>query len=956
MNSTVVDQIRELLERQDGISSEAMSPLAQAYSAEVSQVNDRLTACIALLRKGLRSEAIQQANLRPNLIDWCAQLDFPEVEEWCEILQFLQVPVPRALNRDAVRQLQDSLIEEQPLEEVLRQHRRLAIAKAPLAWRLKVLRRIAAIDSTNTVWGQDIETWEKARLGELTNEVDAAVKEGSHGHCMALTKELSARDWRIQPPVELVKTVQNAANRLEYARQSKLLAAIAGKLNDAFCSHDQPACRIERDAFQSLTAEMKAPPSLEIKELAEPALLWLEQIDSELLAYEGHLQAVADLEAALEGKSNILSINRTYAAATRSGEELEPSLERRYRAVLGELQLRARRGMVLRVVGVVAATLLAAIAFGAWQWRSLRDRDVHASVLALQTMLDEGKLSEAQQYLDGLKTSKPAIAASTQLVAIESDLSGLQATEAERLTNFESYIEQADNESPRMIDLSTLLKAEGIAKGENEKAQVQRIRRRRAEYDRSTESEQFTVLKGEVEKLTRQLDHLEARNLSELSDNAFDKPLQDIEALRTTYSQAGSNGFKLIDVLQARATSLRSAMREASSTDLKVTSATNQVRQARSLEALHQALESFAASAPNSPMGSDFAAAAKEHEIWLKVTQWNEFTDDLASYLADKTAERAADMLAKLDAIEHAFASNPILAHYPGMRKQFEAMRDRPSILDGLQSSLSNDIRSKLVTLIAAPSKNGELMRFYSYHQYIDGQRLNISQSTSIGLETVTAGDGTVERTALFGKVQIQENPKQIFDDLTARLRVGRKEVLETWEKVLLNSIASTLKHPDLDHRIKEVLIARILRAAVDGSPFLATGLEQSLELLDLRVSRQTNWFIPAIPKSELDGELSHLAGEFSLSYRSLSHVDDSLKMLANSKLDWVGTIQRDQANETIAWLWKTPAQDGRLYIVRGGTVAPALVRVGQVVARQSTLDKPSSDLLLGRPLFFLRD
>lgn len=956
MNSAVVDQIRELLERQDGISSEAMSPLAQAYSAEVSQVNDRLTACIALLRKGLRSEAIQQANLRPNLIDWCAQLDFPEVDEWCEILLFLQVQVPRTLNRDAVRQLQDSLIEEQPLEELLRQHRRLAIAKAPLAWRLKVLRRIAAIDSTNAVWGQDVETWEKARLGELTNEVDAAVKEGNHGHCMALSKELSARDWRIQPPAELIKTAQDAAGRLEYARQLNLLETIAGKLNDAFCSQDQATCRFEREAYQSLAAEMKAPPSQEINELAEPALLWLEQIDSELLAHESHLQAVADLESALEGKPAILSINRAYAAATRSGEELEPALERRYRSVLGELQLRARRRMVFRVVGIVAATLLAAIAFGAWQWRSLRDRDINVSALALQTMLDEGKLSEAQQYLDGLKTSKPGIAASTRLAAIESDLSGLQATESERLASFESYIEQADNEAPKMIDLSTLLKAEGIAKGENEKARVQRIRRRRADYDRTVANDQLVLLKGEVEKFTQQLDELEARKLSALPDNAFDKPLTDIEALRTTYSQAGANGFKLIDVLQARASSLRSAMREANSMERRVTSATNQVRQARNLEALYQALESFAVTAPNAPVGSDFAAAAKEHNLWLKVTQWNDFTDDLASYLADETPERAAEMLIKLDAMEQAFSSNPILARYPGMRKQFEAMRDRPSILDGLQDSLSNDIRSKLVTLRAAASKNGNLMRFFAYHQYIDGQRLNILQSTSTGLETVTAGDGTVERTALFGKVQIQEDPKQIFDDLTARLRVGRKNVLEDWEGALLNLIATTLKHPDLDHRIKEVLIARILRAAVDGSPFLASSLEQNLELLELRVSRQTGWFTPAIPRSELDGELSQLAGEFSLSYRSLSHVNDDLRMMANSKLDWVGTIQRDSGGITMAWLVKTPARDGRLYVVRDGTVAPALVQVGRVAARQSALDKSSSDLLLGRPLFFLPD
>lgn len=956
MSSTVVDQIRELLERQDGISSESMSPLAQAYGAEVTLVNDRLAACVALLRKGLRSEAIQQANLRPNLIEWCAQLDFPEVEEWCEILQFLQVQLPRTLNRDAVRQLQDSLIEEQPLEEVLRQHRRLAIAKAPLAWRLKILKRIAAIDSANAVWVQDVETWEKARLGELTNEVDAAVKEGNHDGCMTLAKELTARDWRIQPPLELVKTVRDAANRLEHSRQSKQLKIIAGKLNDAFCSQDQAASRAERDAFQSLTAEMKSPPSREITELAEPALLWLEHLDGEVLAHETHLQALADLESSLEGAPTILSINRAYAAATRSGEGLDGRLEGRYRAVLSELQLRARRHTVFRVAGILAVTLLAAIAFGFWQWRSLRDRDIDVSAVALQTMLDEGKLTEAKQYLDGLKLSKPAIAASTRLTAIESDLGGLQAAEDERLASFESYVTQADNDSAELIDLSFVIKAEELAKGESEKARVQRIRRRRAEYDRARESDQLMALKGAAGLITQQLDLLEAQSLSELAENTLDKPLQEIDALRSTYAHAGGNGFKLIDVLHARASSLRSAMRAAITSERNMASATNQIRQSRTLEALHQSLESFFTNAPHSPLASDYAAAAKERDLWLKVDQWNGFTDELASYLSEKTPERAAEMLIKLDAIEATFASNPVLAMYPGIRKQFEKSRDLISILSGLEDSLRNDIRSKLITLKAATSRNGQALRFFAYHQYIGSKLVDISRLTNIGLETVTAGDGTVERTTLIGRVEVQQNPKQVFDDLTARLRVGRNNVLANWEGVFLNLIATTLKDPELDHRVKEVLIARLLRAAVDGSTFLDDMLEQDLELLELRVIRQEDWFSPALPKSELDEELAHLASDFSRAYRSLSSVDDDLKVMSNRKLEWVGTIQHDSAGKPMAWLMKAPVRNGQLFVVREVANAATLVQVGQIVDQQSNLKESNSDLLVGRPLFFLLD
>ncbi len=210
MSSAVVDRIREALNRQDGISAETMSALAVSYGMEVETVNERLGVCVGLLRKGLRSEAIQQANIRPSLVDWCAKLDSPEIEEWYEILQFLQVKLPRSLNRDWARQLQEALIEEQPLEQVLRQHRRLAIAKAPLAWRLKVLRRIASIDAANPVWQEDIESWEKARLREVGAELDRAVKEQNFEAVSAISAELSSNEWRIPPSAEFVKSAQQA--------------------------------------------------------------------------------------------------------------------------------------------------------------------------------------------------------------------------------------------------------------------------------------------------------------------------------------------------------------------------------------------------------------------------------------------------------------------------------------------------------------------------------------------------------------------------------------------------------------------------------------------------------------------------------------------------------------------------------------------------------------------------
>ena len=172
---TISDQIRKQLEQPDGLTVEALEPLANAYGQETAQVNARLAECTHLLRKGLRSEAIQRAFMKPNLLDWSASLDFSEFDDWLSILQFYGIAVPTLLNRDAAQELQEAIVEEQPLEELLRQHRRLAIAKAPLAWRLKVLRRLGEVDSANIVWREDQEQWETIRLKQIPSELKAAV-------------------------------------------------------------------------------------------------------------------------------------------------------------------------------------------------------------------------------------------------------------------------------------------------------------------------------------------------------------------------------------------------------------------------------------------------------------------------------------------------------------------------------------------------------------------------------------------------------------------------------------------------------------------------------------------------------------------------------------------------------------------------------------------------------------
>ncbi len=960
MSISVVDRIRELMERQDGVSGESMEPLAMAYGLEVGQVNDRLAVCVNLLRKGLRSEAIQQASMRPNLIEWCARLDFPEIEDWSEILQFFQVPLPRALNRDAVRQLQEALVEEQPLEELLRQHRRMAIGKAPIAWRLRILRRIAQVDSANPVWTEDVEVWEKARLREIPAELEAAIKADNAEVCRALAKELSSKTWRIQPPADLVKDARAASNQLEYASQSAELCVIAAAMSDAFCASDEAQCREQRSLWLALVEEMKKPPQPDVLELAEPSLLWLEQQDAAIIEEESRLQAIADLEVAIDRSESILSLQKAYSSATRFNEPLDLKLESRYRSILSELQLRGKRRAVLRVASVVAVAVLGLIAFGVWQWRSIREREVQTAVTALNQLLEGNKLTEAQEYMDGLVTSKPHVAESAAVRAIASDLAGRAQTEAERIANFAKYVEQADNEDPSLIDLSILLNAEKLASTEPEKGVVFRVRQKREVHDRAVENQQFQELRVELTRLTQDVDRLESKDLVELPDASLERALQLIDELRRKFPKAGSGGTVLIDALHKRTSSLRASVRQAMVARESEFNALKLVREASSLQSLEQALGNFGFQAPKSPLANEFAEVSNESKYWKRVAEWNEFTDAVAAYLRTHDAEVVPGLLSKLTELEQSIASNPVLDSVPTLKSSFEKIVQRGEILDKLVAELDKDIRSSLFTL-EAPTRSGLApMRFFAYSSYVNDRKNKdrLQSQGGKGIEVLSADDGTVATENLTGTVAIREDPQKFYNELLGSLRLQRRDYLNKWEERFLDQVKIIFKRQDLDQSVKEHLLLQLLRSASEGSLLMSDRLKDGLVFLAQRETKnRASWFERAPFTAQLESVVTErINPSLSRTLKDLQSIDVPFQTIVAGKLHWIGTIQRDVDDQYQALLVKQPKTNGKLFMIRqrlSTSDAAALVFAGNVRDGNGTLNGDRTQFVLGRPLFF---
>ena len=129
----IVEQIRAFLQGSDQTRSERLEGLATAYAEACTAANQRLSRCHRLLEQGLRSEAIQQAEAEPRILDVMSTLDFPERSEWDELVDIYAMAAPPKPLSEARAALSEAYALAEPLQNLLRTHRRLATGALPCA-------------------------------------------------------------------------------------------------------------------------------------------------------------------------------------------------------------------------------------------------------------------------------------------------------------------------------------------------------------------------------------------------------------------------------------------------------------------------------------------------------------------------------------------------------------------------------------------------------------------------------------------------------------------------------------------------------------------------------------------------------------------------------------------------------------------------------------------------------
>lgn len=313
------DDVRSFCQSADQVLSDAVRDAATAYHDACQEVNARLRRCEDFLQKGLRSEAIQLAEAEPPLLEALAALDFPERPQWDQLTGLYGLSPAPKLRTETAEALNRAYPEEQPLQQLLRTHRRMNLARAPVRDRLALLRELHKYDGKNPIWADDIRSFEAARHRELIDEAETAIISDNFvavNHCW---EEVQDAPWFTQPPAPLV-------NRL----RSVFLRQLAGELDDAVRGEHFERAQKLRVKWDRLSPRSVLSPDDPIWDQAKPALDWIAREQhrrDQQLAFEN---AVTNLESGLRARYTVDDLRELWNTASTFGRALPPGLSVQY--------------------------------------------------------------------------------------------------------------------------------------------------------------------------------------------------------------------------------------------------------------------------------------------------------------------------------------------------------------------------------------------------------------------------------------------------------------------------------------------------------------------------------------------------------------------------------------------------------------------------------------------------
>jgi len=634
--------------------------LANSYAAGTRDLNERATACQGLMRRGMRQEALQLAKGPPDLRELARHIDFPEESPWLDLCDQYELAIPYVVDQQMIQAVVDSVYGvSRTREQLVALHRRMAMGRAPLPDRLRVLRALCKIDPDNDAWREDVETFEKVRVDELWSEVHEADKIGDLRAMENARREMASSDW-IHPPDPTVlknldKRIRPHRKRLAEDQYDRL----AEELRTAHSAMDEALCQsllTRWDQVAQTTGIALDKSETEILPIRE----WLDSLEGERAEETAYEEACSRLRRSLDDGEPKETLERLAAGILAQERGMPELLELRYEARMAEFRRRGSRRFAMALIGVFLV-VLAIGAAGTVAILSYREKSELAEwTKPIEQALVQEDWEGAANWFERVQDQHPEFLSKPKVIELRQELDGALAEEQERKDRFEHLISLVSAAGEEQPDRKSLREADALAKTPQEKEAVQEWRERIGRHEADVRAARQRTIANEfreLETLSKALQEKaragDLKTIRELADQCLAK-VSEIGRL------PGLN-----ESHKSRLNALQTQAIEASNSAAKKTLAMTDVE--RKIQGLkdsvtHDAayakrLEDFCAAYPEHEMTPHFAEAHRELELWRPIGAWQAtIPEDWRAVTDTATASR---LKARVEAYLEDYADGP---------------------------------------------------------------------------------------------------------------------------------------------------------------------------------------------------------------------------------------------------------------------------------------------------------
>jgi hypothetical protein len=364
-----VDRVRALLAGVDQTRTDDLAELATNYSNHCKDANARLRRCLDYLRRGLRSEAIHLAESEPNLMDMAAALDIPEIGEWEQLCATYDLARPMRVMVEAAEELNEAYAQEEPLQNLLGDHRLLALGRAPIKDRLQIIRELAAIDPTNPCWAQDQDIFETARLRELRSDVTNAVRSRDVKAIDQLSGEILHQKWRSPLPGDVKDVLAKASWALHHEEGIEQLQQLLPDSRAARQAGSYRAAKQLLATWEKIVADFQVQQPPELQDELAALRRWVSDREALQAMQESFQAACIELRTVLRVNVSEEVLLSRYRAVHELGLPVPDDLERDYRSIRRrqEKNHRFEQIGIYLILGLVVLAAVACVVVAIWR-------------------------------------------------------------------------------------------------------------------------------------------------------------------------------------------------------------------------------------------------------------------------------------------------------------------------------------------------------------------------------------------------------------------------------------------------------------------------------------------------------------------------------------------------------------------------------------------------------------